>query len=123
MQVSLERKFFYFAIGWTFLIAFLSLLSFVKMPSIPISSKDKYAHFIFYFVLTLSWMLSFKKINNKLLFKIMGLIVFYGIIIEVLQDKFTVSREADIYDVLANSLGVFSAYLGFNFIKRKILKK
>jgi VanZ family protein len=119
----LERKFFYFALGWTFLIAFLSLVSFVKMPSVSIPSKDKYAHFIFYFILTLSWMLSFKEVNNKFLFKIMGVIVVYGIIIEVLQGKFTVSREADVYDVLANSLGVFVAYLGFPFIKRKVLKK
>ena len=68
-------------------------------------------------------MLSFKEVDNKFLFKIMGIIVMYGIIIEVLQGKFTVSREADVYDVLANSLGVFVAYLGFPFIKRKILKK
>jgi len=119
----LERNFFYFAIGLTFLIAILSLFSFLKMPSIPISSKDKYAHFVFYFFLTLSWMLSFKEINNKKLFKIMLGIIFYGIVIEVLQGKFTASREADIYDVLANSFGVFLAYLGFTFIKRKILKE
>jgi VanZ family protein len=119
----LERKFFYFALGWTFLIAFLSLVSFVKMPPVSIPSKDKYAHFVFYFILTLSWMLSFKEVDNKFLFKIMGIIVMYGIIIEVLQGEFTVSREADVYDVLANSLGVFVAYLGFPFIKRKILKK
>ena len=50
-------------------------------------------------------------------------IIFYGIVIEVLQGKFTASREADIYDVLANSFGVFLAYLGFTFIKRKILKE
>jgi len=119
----LERKFFYFALGWTFLITFLSLVAFVKMPSISIPFKDKYAHFIFYFILTLSWMFSFKVVNNKLLFKIMGIIVVYGILIEVLQGKFTVSREADVYDVLANSLGVFAAYLEYSFIKRKILKK
>jgi VanZ family protein len=119
----LERKFFYFALGWTFLVAFLSLATFVKMPSVPIPSKDKYAHFIFYFILALSWMLSFKEVNNKFLYKIIAIIVLYGIVIEILQASFTSNREADVYDVLANSLGVITAYFGFPFIKRKILKK
>ena len=93
------------------------------MPSIAIPSKDKYAHFIFYFVLTLSWMLSFKEVNNKILFKIIGIIIAYGIIIEVVQQNFTANREADVFDVIANSLGAIFAYFAFLFSKKKILKK
>lgn len=35
------------------------------------------------------------------------LMVAYGIIIELLQMKFTLNRNGDILDVLANSLGAF----------------
>lgn len=68
-------------------------------------------------------MLSFKNINNNFMLKIIGLIIIYGIIIEVIQEKCTQNREADILDVVANSLGVFLAYFGFSLIRRKILKK
>lgn len=119
----MERKFLFFALSWTLLIAVLSLATFDKTPSISIPHKDKYVHFVFYFVLTLSWMLSFKQINNQLLFKIIALIFLYGTIIEALQGIFTVNREADLYDVLANSCGIIIALIAFPFIKKNILKK
>lgn len=40
---------------------------------------------------------------------IISLSIFYGIIIEVLQMGFTTTRKGDLYDVLANSIGVFCA--------------
>ena len=35
------------------------------------------------------------------------LVDYFGIIIEALQEGLTTYRQADIYDILANSLGVF----------------
>jgi VanZ family protein len=119
-QVSLELRFFYFTIIWTFLVVFLSLYTFTSISTISIPSKDKYAHFIFYFILGLGWMLSFKNTNNAFLLKIGLSVVFFGILIEVLQELLTVNREADVYDVFANSAGVCLAYIALPFVKRKI---
>lgn len=44
--------------------------------------------------------------------------VVYGIVIEVLQSILTVSREADVYDVLANAIGALTAFLFLRFYKK-----
>lgn len=90
------------------------------MPNTGIEIKhiDKGCHSIAYFVLTLSWLLSFyKKPNKKYLIVILCIIL--GIIIEVLQDTITVYRTADYFDVLANSVGVLFALVIFNIFLRK----
>ncbi|WP_298991492.1 VanZ family protein [uncultured Polaribacter sp.] len=92
----------------------------MKMPNTGIEIKhiDKGYHSIAYFVLTLSWLLSFyKKPNKKYLIVILCIIL--GIIIEVLQDTITVYRTADYFDVLANSVGVLFALVIFNIFLRK----
>jgi VanZ family protein len=119
----LERKFFYFALFWTVLIAVLCLVSLTNVPSIPIKSKDKYAHFVFYFVLVLSWFFSFKNLSLNIKVKILCFAILYGIIIEVFQEIFTVNREADIFDVIANSFGAVVAYLIFPFLKNNFSRK
>jgi len=107
----------FFAIAITLVILYLSLM---KMPNTGIEIKhiDKGYHSIAYFVLTLSWLLSFyKKPNKKYLIVILCIIL--GIIIEVLQDTITVYRTADYFDVLANSVGVLFALVIFNIFFRK----
>jgi len=107
----------FFAIAITLVILYLSLM---KMPNTGIEIKfiDKAYHCIAYFVLTLSWLLSFyKKPNKKYLIVILCIIL--GIIIEVLQDTITVYRTADYFDVLANSVGVLFALVIFNIFLRK----
>jgi VanZ family protein len=107
----------FFAIAITLVILYLSLM---KMPNTGIEIKhiDKGYHSIAYFVLTLSWLLSFyKKPNKKYLIVILCIIL--GIIIEVLQDTITVYRTADYFDVLANSVGVLFALVIFNIFLRK----
>ncbi len=44
-------------------------------------------------------------------------------IIEVLQDVLTQTREADFYDVLANSLGALVGFVGLYCVKNKIFSK
>lgn len=123
IKVFLERKFLFFAISWTVLITVLSLISTTKIPSIPFPVKDKIVHFVFYFVLTLSWFMSFKYLDFYKKIKIVCFAIVYGIIIEVLQGVFTVNREADVFDALANSLGAILAYLIFPFFKKCFEKR
>lgn len=57
----------------------------------------------------------------------MAIAVFYGIIIELLQEGITLTRKADFYDVVANTTGVFCAVLLNKYviesISSKIIKK
>jgi VanZ family protein len=110
------------AIGWTILVAFLCLVSFSKLPSFGVSGVDKYVHFTFHFVFTLLWgYFSILKEKKIMLYKI-ALFFFislgYGILIEFLQEVFTTTRHADVFDVLANTVGGLTSLLVFVFIAK-----
>lgn len=107
---QLERKIYIIlTLLWVVSITILSLVSFDKNTIITVQNTDKIVHFTFYFILTL---LLFRCVKKTMKFKyliIISLSIFYGIIIEVLQMSFTTTRKGDLYDVLANSIGVFCA--------------
>lgn len=50
----------------------------------------------------------------------MALTFVYGIIIEVLQEGFTLSRKGDFYDVMANLTGIICAVMLNKFIIERI---
>lgn len=110
------------AVGWTLLIAFLCLVSFSDLPSFGVSGIDKYVHFTFHFVFTLLWgFYSLTKENKIELIKILLIVaisLFFGIVIELLQDAFTKTRHADIEDVLANFTGAIIALVLFILLKK-----
>jgi VanZ family protein len=111
------------AIGWTLLIAVLCLISFNELPKVSISGADKYVHATFYFILIMLWgFYASVKQNEIRLAKIVRFVIlslFYGILIEILQETLTTTRHADVFDVLANFSGALLALLVFVFIKRK----
>ncbi|MFD2789132.1 VanZ family protein [Arenibacter sp. H213] len=105
------------------LITLLSLYSFSGsdvLPSIRIPHMDKLVHFSFYFGATvLGIMCIWERKNGRItlqgtILRVVGFAILYGIIIEVLQARFTTYRHGDIWDVLANSVG---ALLGGLVIK------
>ncbi len=70
-------------------------------------------------------MLYFYVRNNfqftyKLVLMLLLTILAYGIIVEILQGLLTVSRSADIFDVLANLTGSLFGIFFFNSIKKKL---
>ena len=75
---------------------------------------DKVIHSGFHFVFTILWFLYLKKkfisVNNVrlLVFTIFGSFVL-GIAIELMQQYFTTTRSADVFDILANLFGAFLA--------------
>ena len=117
----LAHKHFYLWLAefWTLLIAVLCLENSKKLPSIGIKSADKYVHFTFYFVFTILWFLYLIKKNNyikntvsRVLIKVFLAAFLYGVLIEIAQTVFTVSRKGDVLDVLANTTGsVFAVIL------------
>ena len=124
----MERKYYIIlTILWLVFITILSLVSFSNNTFSSFQNSDKIIHFFFYFVLTLLLLNGF---NNKLRYKYLIVIVLavsYGIVIEVLQNEFTLTRKADFYDVIANTIGVICAVLLnkylFESIFSNIIKK
>ena len=116
----MERKLYFFiAISFTVAIAIGSLISVnnsIEIP--PVKNIDKFLHFTAYFTLTLSWLFAFYK-SLKLHLKgivIVIILFIYGIIIEVLQGVLTTYRQADLLDIVANSIGIVTAWVIFNKI-------
>ena len=106
------------AIASTLGIAFLSLMRTKGFPVVHISNIDKLFHAIAYLVLTLSWLLTFKKRQYK--YYILLACIISGIFIEVLQTKLTTYRTGDFIDILANTAGALLAFLFFTqFFEKK----
>jgi len=95
------------------------------MPRVEVPGKDKTVHFLFYFVLTLLWNFALQKKykNWALKYIIVFVLIVYGIVIEVLQGVLTKNREADIYDVMANSAGALVALIVIFWLKNKTFEK
>ena len=104
------------ALFWTGLILFFCLENAKDIPQINIPYIDKVVHIIFHFVFTTLWFLYFKKklssSNNvqPLIWSFVFSLLF-GISIELMQQYVTLTRSADIIDVLANTLGAILAVL------------
>ena len=119
----LKNALFSLAISWTILIAVLCLVKFTDLPSFGVSGADKYVHFTFHFVFTILWgFYSWAKLNDITISKIGRVVILsfcYGILIEILQEIYTKTRHADIFDVLANGTGALAALVFFVLIKRQ----
>lgn len=100
-------------------VTFSSLSSFkgVDISRFNIPYFDKVVHFAFYFVMVVLGMFALKeqfKTRFKLLKSLFIAVIFavtYGIIIEVIQATYTVNRQGDILDGVANSIGALSGML------------
>lgn len=116
----LERNALLLAILATVIISVLSLSAVPKLNmGLGIKSGDKYLHFIAYFGLSTIWYFALKdKIQKRLFnFFVPLALIFYGIILEGLQSGITTYRTGDVYDALANAIGVI---VGLVFFKRII---
>ncbi len=105
-----------FSILVALIILYLSLSNphtFDKVPIIKIPHIDKIVHFLMYFgFMSVIIFENRKLINNVRQLLLISLIpLFYGILMEVLQSVLTTSRTGDIFDVLFNTIGIFTSLL------------
>ncbi len=112
----LKKYLLLITIFYSLVLASVCLLPIKKLPDVGISFGDKIFHSLTYAVLAFLWFYTFFlqfKISKKSAIMFASVIsIIFGIIIEVLQGVFTATRQADVFDVLANSLGVlFTASL------------
>lgn len=106
----LKKALFFLALFWGGLIAFFCLIKSSDVPQVSIQNLDKVVHAFFHFIFTTLWVLFFKKhfgaasISKALVISFV-FSLFFGILIEILQELCTTTRHADVFDVLANLLG------------------
>ena len=107
-------------------ITILFLLPTKEIPKlfntfIPI---DKLVHVSIFLVLTFLWLLYVNSILNDtkpiVLLFILIASLFYGILIEVIQELCVSSRGAEILDVIADLLGASLGLLFFRYYKNRI---
>lgn len=105
------------AILYSLGILYVSLMRTDGLPKVNFNQIDKVFHFVAYLGLTKLWYLYYISCNlknglKKKSFLIIGLLaIAFGILIEIFQDVMTSYRTIDSLDVLANTLGVFTAYI------------
>lgn len=110
----LKNIFLIAALIWTGLILYFCLENAKNIPSINILYLDKVIHLTFHFIFTILWFLYFKKkFKNSNNFNLLTITLFvsfvFGIVIELIQQYFTTTRSADVFDILANLFGAFLA--------------
>ncbi|HPW98074.1 MAG TPA: VanZ family protein [Flavobacterium sp.] len=116
------------AVFWTSTILFLCLIDSSELPSLSIKMEgtDKGVHFTFHFIFTLLWSMYVysltKNINRKKILKVLIASFLFGVLIEIFQGCFTTTRQADVMDVLANTIGAISAGILIYFILKRIKK-
>ncbi|RTL11303.1 MAG: hypothetical protein EKK56_08800 [Flavobacteriaceae bacterium] len=117
----LERKFFWLALIWTFVITVASLVSVNSFSKIKSVGNDKMVHFLFYLFFVIFWGLVKRQndSNRKYYLFIFFVAMSYGLIIEVLQEILTNTRQADFYDFLANTMGAFVGLIVLLYYKNK----
>jgi VanZ family protein len=85
---------------------------------------DKLVHLFIFLVLTFLWLLYVNNVLNDtkpiVLLFILVACLFYGILIEVIQELFVLSRGAEVLDVIADLLGASLGLLLFRNYKNRI---
>jgi VanZ family protein len=116
------------AISWSVLVLFVSLIPGNEIPEFEVGFLhiDKLAHAILFAGLSFFWFFGLKKggISKIVSLNTEGVVSFsvfiYGFAIELIQHYFITDRHFDIYDVLANGVGVV---LGYTFFYLVIYKR
>jgi len=115
---------FLLASSWTLLITILSLLpkeqaSTFKLFDIP--HLDKPGHAIFYAVFCFLWcvaLLQRKSPHRQAGIYVLVFAGIYGIVIEYLQAYFSMGRQFEVWDIIANIGGAVIGFTAFNtFLK------
>ena len=119
-----SSKYLLGAIIWTITIAVLCLESSSDLPSVKVVGIDKIVHVTFHFVFVNLWYLffvnnNFTKNYSNLVTKTFFLSVSYGVLIEIAQQLFTKTRQADVLDVLANITGAILAVIMIKILSQR----
>lgn len=113
-----KLNYFWKPVLWLALICYALFIPAKELPVKPlfkIPHFDKMVHFALFFVLCILLLRPFKRIkSNYYVIAPLVSIVFSGVL-EFSQQILSKSRSSDIYDFLANTLGILAAMLFYYF--------
>ena len=118
----LKHKYQILAVAYTTWLTVISLIPLDKYDLPSFSMADKFVHFFLYLFLVIVWLLACPKLWHKKL-RFILLIIFWGIMIEFLQEYVAIHRSGDVFDALANTLGGLAGLGVFNFFQRRFDKR
>lgn len=115
----------FLGIVYTLVLTLLLLFPSTEVPDLEVPFLDKIGHVsLFAFLVliwaTYSWVAS-KGVQSKILW-VVPLAFIYGIVIEALQELFFKPRTADIWDVVANFVGIVLGGLIFYVLRNIIIR-
>lgn len=121
------KRLLFLGVTYTVGITVALLLPARELPRATFIPGDKIVHVGIHTVLIFVWLLyalrkRFNTIPWKMYATIAVLCTVYGIIVEFFQEWITTSRNADVLDVLANSLGTLLGLALFLFWKKKFVQ-
>lgn len=107
-------------------LTIVCLVNLSGLNTVSFSNGDKIFHSLAYFILTFLLYITFyyKYRVNKTKAVIYAILIsiIFGIIIEVLQGTLTATRDSDILDVFANTLGAVLASIVIGIKNKFVLK-
>lgn len=95
-----------------------------KIKIIDIPHLDKFVHFIFYFVFTLLLISEnnkqrlHRKVTVDAILIAATISLSYGAVIEIIQKVLVINRGADIWDMVANTVGFLVAAVTYRSVNR-----
>ena len=117
-SVVKNRRYTILFLLWLTVITTLSLfaISIEQTEQFWYPDIDKLAHFVFYFVLVVLLSFAINEMDKKVQIRknVLIAVIFsvgYSILMEVLQHLMPYNRSAELFDVLANSVGAITAGL------------
>ena len=109
------------ALGYSALIIYLGLSESETISVIDFQLNDKLAHFISYLLFYFLWHNFFNYVFEKKALIYLFIFAFiFSVFIELGQKYLTLSRHADLLDIVSNLIGIQLAYIYFKLKKRKI---
>lgn len=111
---------------WTILVVVVSIApsSSVELSEIKIANLDKIAHFILYTLLSFFWTVGLKRQNINLRLRSRAYVVVVlggfvlGLVLEIIQHFFTLSRSFEVLDLIANGIGCIFGVIIFKIVYR-----
>ncbi|MGB1248468.1 MAG: VanZ family protein [Chitinophagales bacterium] len=104
------------AIVLSILVVIVSLLPKQELPSTSVFQADKLVHFSMYFVLSILYFKGFFEGKSVSFLTPIVIAFCLSFAVEIMQHYCTTTRSFDKFDILANGIGCFFAFLGIKYI-------
>jgi VanZ family protein len=112
----MKISYFWKPLLWLAIICYALFIPAKDLPIKPflnIPHFDKMVHFTLFFVLCLLLLRPFKRINFKYYFFAPLISITLSALLEFSQHSFSNTRSSDIYDFLANTIGIIASVVFF----------